>query len=303
MSAVVDLHGHAFLDQGPSTEGVFPASSELFFDVWERPLAFKGKNAYYDVDSHKAIVRTINDKPKVIGVVGKDYNLIKTEEICKAAESEFLTAMTQEQLAGVTVRDRTAYFGRVCIRDYQFPAINVEIDGRGSVAKFRTIVTNGYDGSTSIKIYSGAIDAFCINGMVSGVFELTVKRHTRGVQVEHLAEHIGKNIKIFYTEAERWKSWVRKEITLEDAEKVFAAMPGASERLVAKLLRQFAIECTSRGRNVWALYSAATYYATYNEGEFATRGTENDHAAATMLNRELQVRRWTDTQEFLKLAA
>ncbi len=296
MTNVVPLHN-------VDTSTIFHADSSIFFPVWEFPLQFKGRTGSYDVPSHKAIVRDRDGVPAVLGVVGKNYQIITTKEVCQAAENEFRSAMTPEQLHGARVTDKTAYYGSLCIRDYQFPSINVDIDGKGSTARFRTIVTNGYDGSTSLKIYTGAIDGFCTNGMVTGAFDLIAKRHTKGVELPKLAERIRANIKIFYTEAEKWKKWAKKEITRDMAKDVFDAMPAASERLTNKLLRQFDIECLSRGKNVWALFSAATYYATYAEGEFSLRSTDNDHSASTMLGREMQVRRWTKTEAFTKIAA
>jgi hypothetical protein len=68
-------------------------------------------------------------------------------------------------------------------------------------------------------------------------------------------------------------------------------------------MRQFLIECQSHGRTVWALYSAATYYATSNAGEFAVRETNNDHTATTLLNREQQIRSWINSDQFQQIAA
>lgn len=281
----------------------FPTESPIFFKVWERPLFFGGTSGMYDVPSHKAIVKGDSSNYNVLGIVGRNYKIVTTEEICLAAQEQFASTMTPEQLHGVKVRDRIAYHGGLCIRDYQFPTINAQIDDRGSEVRFRCVVTNGYDGATSIKVYVGAIDGFCENGMVTGVFDLIAKRHTSQVSLPDLGSRIRANIHIFYTEADKWKRWAKKEVTREMAKDALYGMPGASEKLVNKLLRQFDIECLSRGRNVWALFSAATYYASYNEGEFATRNTANDHTASTMLDREMQVRKWTNTNEFLALAA
>ena len=80
-------------------------------------------------------------------------------------------------------------------------------------------------------------------------------------------------------------------------------MPNISDRRVQQLMRQFQIEMPQHGRTVWALYSAATYYASTDNGDFSIRETESDHKASTLMNREQQVRSWLNTEEFTQIAA
>lgn len=281
----------------------FDPDSELYFDVWERPAYFKGTSKYYEDAGHKHIVRTWNDEPVSIGLVGRNYKLLKNKELYESMEDTFIEALTKEELDGVTRRDSISYMGGTSIRDYIFPNISVDIESQRSNVAFRAIVVNGYDGSSSFKFYHGAIDFFCTNGMVSGLYDMTVKKHTAGLQIPKLNDKLRTSIDVFYKQADQWSKWVGKEISDEDAEECFKAMPNVSERRVAQLMHQFRIECSSHGRTVWALYSAATYYATSNKGQFGVRETDNDHTASTLLNREQQVRSWLNTEEFEKIAA
>lgn len=132
---------------------------------------------------------------------------------------------------------------------------------------------------------------------------MTVRRHTSGLTIPKLTDKLRHSINIFYKQAEQWKHWVGKVICDEDAEDCFKAMPNVSERRVQQLMRQFRIECASHGRTVWALYSAATYYASFDAGDFSIRETNSDHKASTLMNREQQVRSWLNTDEFEKIAA
>ena len=132
---------------------------------------------------------------------------------------------------------------------------------------------------------------------------MIVKRHTAGLTVPKLTDRLRNSIDIFYKQSEQWSKWVGKEICDEDAEECFKAMPNVSERRVQQLMRQFSIECQSHGRTVWALYSAATFYASSDHGEFAIRETNTDHKASTLMNRENQVRAWQNSDEFLRIAA
>ena len=284
----------------------FNNESELYFDVWERPAFFQGKDVgvYYGDTGHKHIVRMWNGSPLSIGLVGKNYKLLKNQELCEGIEDTFVDSLTSEELHGVTRRDSISYMGGTSIRDYIFPNIKVDLEGGLSDIAFRAIVINGYDGSSSFKFYHGAIDFFCTNGMVTGSYDMTVKRHTAGLTVPRLTDKLRNSIDIFYKQADQWKRWVNKAISDEDAEECFKALPNISDGRVQQLMRQFRhVEIHSHGRTVWALYSAATFYATSNSGEFVVRDTGNDHSAATIINREQQVRSWLNTEAFITLAA
>jgi hypothetical protein len=287
----------------PQRPTAFSSDSELYFPVWERPACFAGKDGYYPDPEHKHIVRMWNDEPKSIGLVGKNYKVLHNQELCEGIEDTFMETLTKEELDGVTRKDSISYMGGTSIRDYIFPNIRADVGVSKSDIAFRAIVINGYDGSSSFKFYHGAIDFFCTNGMVTGSYDMIVKRHTSGLSVPKLTGRLRNSIDIFYKQAEQWGHWIGKVISDEDAEVCFKSMPNVSERRVEQLMRQFRIECHSHGRTVWALYSAATYYATSNEGDFKVRETGSNHQASTLMNREQQVRSWLNTETFQQIAA
>ena len=292
----------------PTKPEAFNDTSELYFNVWERPCYFMGRPAdlgatYYEDPSHKHIVRIINGEPVSIGLVGKNYKVLNNRELCEGIEDTFMESLTQEELKDVSRRDSISYLGATSIRDYVFPNIKADIGSRRSDIAFRAIIINGYDGSSSFKFYHGAIDFFCTNGMVTGAYDMIVRRHTSGLTIPALTDRLRKSIDIFYKQSDQWKHWVGKEICDEDAERCYEAMPNISDRRVQQLMRQFRIETQTHGRTVWALYSAATYYASFDAGEFSIRETQSDHKASTLMNREQQVRSWLNTEEFEHIAA
>ena len=287
----------------PTKPEAFSDESDLYFDVWERPAYFKGRDGYYEDPSHKHIVRLWEDEPHSIGLVGKNYKVLHNKELCEGVEDTFMETLTSEELHGVQRRDRVSYMGGTSIRDYIFPSIRADIESKRSDIAFRTIIVNGYDGSSSFKFYHGAIDFFCTNGMVTGSYDMIIKKHTAGLSVPKLTDRLRNSIDIFYKQTEQWSKWVGKEICDEDAEECFKAMPNVSERRVEQLMRQFRIETQSHGRTVWALYSAATFYASQNAGDFKIRETGQDNSASTLMNRENQVRSWLNTESFTELAA
>jgi hypothetical protein len=302
---LTNYYGGNYVDQAhtpvPSIEGkasdVFGQNSISYFETYERPIYYKGKDKEYPIEDKKAIVRTIDDEPHVLGVVGKNYQVISMKDVCEAAETEFLSALTEEELSIVQRRDRVAHYGATCIRDYIFPSIQGDVGTKSDVS-FRTVIVNGYDGASSFRLYSGAIDFFCENRLVTGSFDMSVYRHTSGFSIPQMAERVRGAVDVFYKQSEVWAGWSNKNITDEDARECFETIPGISPRRVDQLLRQFHIECMSHGRTVWAMYSAATFYASQIMGDFGVRNTGGDHTEATLMNRETQINNWTKTDKF-----
>lgn len=285
---------------------VFPQQSELYFEAHESSLytptnAFDGQQ-FERVNTHKALNRYSNmNKRMHLAVVGKKYKVVQNKELFQAVEEQFTRAFSRDELKGVHVTDSMAYGGRLCVRDYQFKNVKCLLPGytKSDVA-FRTVVVNGFGGS-SIKIMSGAIDFFCMNGMINGQYDTTYGKHTSGLKIGDMVSKIQRSVDVFYKQADKWSLWMGRTISDDDAE-TFLSLH-FSNRMADKLLRQFHIEAMAHGRTVWALYSALTYYATHDAGDFQVRKTQQDHTAATMLTRERQVMRCVETQEFKQLTA
>lgn len=282
---------------------VMNPESPLFFEVYERPLSFRGKSGeYYDSPNHKAIVRMKDGEPIQIGMVGKNYKVIKMRELCESVEDELRNGLNPTVFQGVQVHDRTAYHGGICIRQYVFPSTKISVGNHSRVA-FRTVIVNGYDGASSFKMYSGAIDFFCENGMVSGSYDMIVARHSAGLTIPKVASILNRSIEVFHTQANTWRKWVWKKITTDDARECFKSMPNVSDRRVEQLVHLYKIETERHGNTIWAMYSAATFFASHDKGDFAVRDTGRDHLASTLLQREKDVQLWQESESFLKLAA
>ena len=75
--------------------------------------------------------------------------------------------------------------------------------------------------------------------------------------------------------------------------------------MAEKMFSLYSQEANTRGRNLWALYSAFTNYATYADERngFQLRNTANDNDAENMYKREHDVARWIDTPAFKRMEA
>jgi len=282
---------------------MFPQESELYFTAVERPLAWQHKDgvSHFPVGTHKMLLRADAQRiPIQLAVVGQGYQVVQNQDLFQSIEEQFMRAFSSQELTSVRVNDSMSYGGRVCLREYQFPNVRCDIGGGVSEIAFRTIVKNGFGGS-SIVLYTGAIDFFCTNGMISGQYDCMYARHTKGLRISDITDRVRRSIDVFYKQADIWRGWQGKRITYEEVQQFFEDK--FSGRLALKLYRQYLIEEQVHGPTVWALYSAMTYYSSHNEGEFVARNTGTDHAAVTMLKREEQVQRTIASNAWSALAA
>jgi hypothetical protein len=101
----------------------FSPLSDLYFDVWERPTFFQGKDIgnYYADTEHKHIVRMWKGNPTAIGLVGKNYKLLKNQELCEGIEQTFMDTMTKEELDGVYQTRSCIIHGRYIYQRLHLP--------------------------------------------------------------------------------------------------------------------------------------------------------------------------------------
>jgi len=297
MSNVTQIYGSTHVEL-PSP---FPQDSELYFTAVERDMAWAGRaaNSWHCNSTHKQLLRAYDGQPIELAVVGKGWQLVQNQELFQAVEDQFLALFTTDELKGVIVRDMMSYAGRVCMREYIFPNVRCPSPGVSDIA-FRVILKNAFGGS-SIALYIGAIDFFCTNGTVSGKLDCMYARHTKGLRIADITRRVRRGIDVFYSNAATWMQWYGR--TLDVGEVKAFLEDKYSERLAEKLMRQYRIEVHIHGANMWALYSALTYYATHDEGDFATRKTGVDHSAVTLLKREEVVQSVVASDAWTRLAA
>lgn len=285
--------------------------SPLNFKAYEMPAYAKGKNGMYLVPDVKHIARQDPknaNEPLVLGTVGKDYKMIQNADLFRTIDDALTHNCTSAELAGIKIRDRISYGGAWCMREYVFLNIKTAIDAgyathyKGSDVGFRIVASHAFDGSSSVKMLSGAIDFYCTNGVVTGEFDQFVQRHTSGLALPKIGNRLRANIDIFWKQAEVFRAWAKKELTDEVVKQLIAALPGMSDRRAALLFGRWQYEAADRGPTVWALHSALTFFASHNSEAFPIRNTGDDHEAVTLNKRALQVKNWIDHPSFQHVA-
>jgi len=298
MNNVVNLGNRAVSPQ-PHTD-VIPASP-ILFNVWERPLEYRGKGGdVFQNTGHKGLIRMVDDKPVCLNVVKDTYKVVQNAELFDTIDSGLFRSLGT-QAHDAQVIDQISYQGKTCMRQYIFPNISVDSPERDHIT-FRIIAVNGFGGS-AVKLIAGAIDFFCTNGMIIGEYTREYAKHTSGLKIQKFEDIVKMSVDVFWKERATWTGLREKKITNPEYVKKFLD-DRFGERLGNKILHQYLIEQRVRGgSNLWALYSAMTYYASHAVGDFGLRNTGNDHTAATMLKREHDVRNAFRHPEFMALAA
>lgn len=291
------------------------SNSPLNFDVYERPLAVLSKHGFISATApdHKAIVRADpkdREKMQVLGIVGNGYKVVQNRDLFHTVDTELAAALTEDQLRDVKIKDKIAYNGAWCSREYAFINMRFAVGKdmgyathyRGSDVGFRVVVSHAFDGTSSLKVLSGAIDFYCTNGVITGEFDQFVQRHTSGLALPRIKDRLNASINIFWTQRDVFSKWAKSDITNNVAEELINKLPGMSERRAQLMYQRWLYEADDRGPTVWALFSAFTYFSSHNSNDFKLRNTGENHAALTMHKREMQVKGWVDHPLFQSVA-
>lgn len=279
-------------------------ASPILFPVGERPVGWQTRSGAYEATpGHKAIIRLNQrgDGAFLLNIVGANYKLVHNRELFTAVEDAMQQEMLPEHLKDVQVTDSVAGWGKVCYRQYIFPAIRCRLPNTRSDIAFRIVIQNGYGGS-ALRTHAGAIDFYCSNGMIRGEFTSTYKKHTKGLMVGNLNLVVQKALLDFANGQHEWTKWAETPVKHNSVMQLFESI-SVSPKMRDNLLDQYTHEMDTRGPNLWAVYSTLTYYASHTDGAFSLRRSveEQDTRASTMLQRELSVAKWVQSDEWRAL--
>lgn len=279
----------------------FPTQSSLYFPVIERGAAVVTKTGYMDDPAHKYLLRpSIEDpqKAQIIGLVGSGFNWYDNKTLYQAMEQEIIDAGVPT--TNVKVKDSMSYGGARCLREYIFNDVKIE-PAVGDLVAFKLFAWNAFDGSMLFRVGAAGQRLACTNGLrIDAGSDITAKKHTKGTTLPGLVEKIKRYIDVFHVQGDRWKKWIGKTISDEDAQAILATIPNASDRLVSQLMEEWHKQRKTTGRTVWTLYNVATYWSSHGED---VRDTGKDNVAFTLYTRENRVYQWANSNEFARLAA
>lgn len=296
-----------------SAKAVFPALSSIVdFDAVAQKIYMapqtaeqleRGRAVPIDQSIGRVIRRT--DNWEALGIVGDRYGIAPNKPlydmVCEAAED----TLPSGSMRGIELKEFSSNGGAYTRFELVFPALAQPIEQyRGSTElNFRIGISNSFNGSGSVRVFAGAYDLVCTNGMVIGEVEKRAARHTSGYTPEKFADFIRMEMADYQERARVWQEYARKFITPEQAKTTLEAA-GMSERRIGHMLDQFELESADRGRTVWALYSALTFYSSHNSERFGVRNSANvDNVAITLDNREREVSKVISSKAWGELVA
>jgi len=256
------------------------------------------------VSDKKYVINT--DTGEYLGVVGNDFNTETHTKFFNKVQDTMLEKLSPYEVEGATVNWKSAKNNAWALMDITLPNVTTKIttDRHETTVAQRIISLRAVDGSCSNQVFFGAIDFFCTNGMIRGEHDKVRRKNTSGFSVERFASQLRKSNEDFQMQTRRLQEWANRSLATVDVRAFLEKLMG-SERAADKMFILYNQEVSTRGRNVFALYSAFTNYATYADERngFTMRNTGHDTAAVTMFNRENKVGQWIDSSHFQKLVA
>lgn len=261
------------------------------------PIGFEATK----VRDKKYVVNNATDE--YIGIVGHTFNCADHLTFFEGVQQTMCETLDAKDLTGVDVRWRSARRNAWAMMDLQLTnvAAKIQNDKFSTTIMPRIIALHGVDGSCSNQVFFGKIDAFCTNGMISGTYDQVRRKNTSGFTMDGFIDELRKHRQNFYVEAERMNKWLNTPMKLQDVNDLIMSIVG-SERKARKMTDLYFSEASTRGHNVFALYSAFTNYATDDvRSGFPLRKTGNDTQAESMWKREQEVSKWISNDTFKAL--
>mgnify|MGYP003643252852 CR=1 FL=1 len=266
-------------------------------------LDFKVAYEPTKMKDHKYVVR--EDTGEYMGIVGSGFKCASHPAFFDAIEDVIQDNREFRDLYGAEVKLRSARNNAWSLVDITLPNVSHTI----TTAKHQTVINeriiglHAIDGSCSNQVHVGAIDRYCTNGQISGEYDTIRKKNTSGFNIETFIWELKNSKSTFDARQKYLQSMADTPLNVDG--KTLLEKIIKSENLAKKMYELTCVEISKRGKNVFALYSAFTNYASYADERngFALRNTGKDTVAQSMWAREQKVAQWVSSPEFKSLMA
>ena len=258
----------------------------------------------------------VADKKYVINLKTGDYLNVVGHGFKCASHKQFFDGVQNIMVDNIpdamidsTVRWSTARNNAWAMMDIVMPNVftTVETEKHSTKIGRRVIALHGVDGSCSNQVFFGAIDFFCTNGMITGDYDKVRRKNTSNFCMDRFIQELNQSSVDFVGQVNELQEWANIELPTYSMKswKEYLSSIMKSDRKAEKMIPLVQKEVRKRGRNVFALYSAFTNYASYADERngFNLRNTGRDTSAQSMWARENEVTKWISTPQFKKLVA
>ena len=241
-----------------------------------------------------------------LGIVGNGFTCPNHGDFFTKAHNTISEHLGEEFCDSMNIKYRTARNNAWVMMDMTMPNVlrQIRAEKHSTTIAPRLIALHGIDGSCSNMVFFGAIDFFCTNGMVTGDYDKIKRKNTANFSLEKFIQELESSVTDFYDTADKFQRWAETSLMTVDVKALLDSVI-KSERKSEKMFTLYNQEVSTRGRNVWALYSAFTNYSTYADERngFNLRNTGNDTVAQSMWAREQEVAKWISSPQFQAVAA
>jgi hypothetical protein len=241
-----------------------------------------------------------------IGIVGNGFTCKPHGKFFRSVINATTDKLSEYDMQGAEISWRDAHQNGWAMMDMRLPNVNAKIitDRHETTVAKRIIALHGVNGTCSNVTIFGAIDFFCLNGQIRGRHDKVMRKNTSNFSLDRFITELEKSQQDFTAQTEQMQRWANTSLAGVDVKAMLEKLM-QSDRKAEKMNILYNQEVSTRGRNLWSLYSAFTNYATYADERngFKQRNTGNDTQAKSMFEREIEVARWIDNPVFSQVAA
>ena len=261
---------------------------------------------YEDTHFHKSKYVINGNTGEYLGIVGKKFNCANHGDFFTDIHNAVSKHLGEDTCDSMNLNFRKARNNAWVMMEMVMPNVlrKIVTDKHTTTIAPRMIALHGIDGSCSNQVYYGAIDFFCTNGMITGDYDSIKRKNTTNFDLEKFVKELEDTMSNFDSNADMYQKWAETKLYTIDVSAMLKSI--MSDEKAEKMFSLYNHETVTRGRNVWALYSAFTSYANplnVDTNGFALRRTGNDTQAQSLWKREQDVAGWINTPQFRELAA
>ena len=256
------------------------------------------------VDDKKYVIN--ENTGDYIGIVGNGFTCASHGDFFRNVMDTTTQTLSDYDMEGAQINWRSAHKDGWAMMDMTLPNVTAKIatDKHETTLMKRIIALHGVNGTCSNTTIFGAIDFFCLNGQITGDHNKVMRKNTSNFSLDRFITELHKSQQDFTAQAEQMQRWANTSLMHVDVKAMLEGIM-KSDRKSEKMYGLYNQEVATRGRNLWALYSAFTNYATYADERngFALRNTGSDTQSKSLFMREIEVANWVNTPQFQAVAA
>jgi len=229
------------------------------------------------VDDKKYVINS--NTGDYIGIVGNGFTCANHGDFFRNVMDTTTETLSEHDMEGAEIKWRSAHKDGWAMMDMTLPNVKAKIttDKHETTLMKRIIALHGVNGTCSNTTIFGAIDFFCLNGQITGDHSKVMRKNTSNFSLDRFITELHKSQQDFTAQAEQMQRWANTSLMHVDVKAMLEGIM-KSDRKSEKMYGLYNQEVATRGRNLWALYSAFTNYATYADERngFALRNTGSD---------------------------